>query len=116
MKYFIPFTFVLALICAGAATAAQTAPTACQFEYTPRVRQEIVLPILRQKLGDAYRFYDDEKPGVSMVKGTAQLLFLPSKKIDGKKLAFEEYFMIVLDACTLKVVRSYLLLPPGGGY
>jgi hypothetical protein len=79
----------------------------CHKNYKLDIEQQIVVPLLREKFGNDYAFYNFETPFVETKGETIEFSFTPTKVIDGRRLMSERDFVIQLDHCSLRVLRTY---------
>ncbi len=87
----------------------------CPFVYNNKVRDEIVVPTLKEHGQKFYWLYDLDKPTITYEQGRISLLFMQSiKSVDGNA------FVIVLNSCTLRIFKAYetpptyIFEPPSG--
>ncbi len=92
---------------------AQSSQPRCPFSYTDKIQTEVVIPILRDRYKDLYKFYNYDNPSIAVDGNAVDLLLFPSKTIDGQFVVSEYSLRIRLDACTQRVLDVYVLTPPG---
>jgi hypothetical protein len=101
---------VLAIVGPGAQpSSGVSAPRFCSFEYTQDIQDNKVLPILKQKFGEGFKFFNYEDPFIVRVDDTVQLRLRAVKSINGARLLDENPVVIAIDPCSTKVVRSYII-------
>jgi hypothetical protein len=104
------FSFLsLAAVWAQAAHADANAPRFCSFSYTEKVRDDGVIPILKKEFGEGYRFFNYEDPFLLRDYNTVQIRVRAVKTINGSRLLDENPIVIMIDACSDKVVRYYII-------
>jgi hypothetical protein len=84
-----------------AGVVAQPQARACDFYYTDKMRDEVVIPTLKENGQKLYWLYGLDKPTVIPGGGEVTLIFGQKPEVDGR------VFIIVLDSCTLKVGKAY---------
>jgi len=80
----------------------------CAFHFDKNIQDEIVVPVLSQKFGKAYVYYNFDSPSMTRHGNRIELVFDPTRIVNGERLADESGFVIVVDACTHKVIDSYV--------
>jgi hypothetical protein len=103
---------LLSLSGAGCAFDSQTAT----FDYTPAIRDEIVVPILEKQLAGLLVNYNPDKPNIDVVKEKVVLFFDWDFAKGGINVLDPPRVIIVLYRRTLKICAvhndpSYILLP-----
>jgi hypothetical protein len=99
-------------ICVATAVAILTGcqiacATTCKFLYTKRIQDELIIPALMKTFGRGYVYFDYDAPFIE-AKGDKRLIRMSAvKEINGRRLLFEDSFVVILTACDPKVVRSY---------
>jgi hypothetical protein len=74
---------------------------ACPFEYTARVRSEVILPELQLKEGKFASNFELDNPGIVTKRNRVELIFRFNKNaMDPPN------FVVVLDPCTLRIVQA----------
>jgi hypothetical protein len=98
---------VLLFLSSFPGSAYATSHGGCRFEYTHAIQTDVIVPILQDKFSIDYQFYNFEQPFVEEKKSSVELSFVPTKVIDGRRLMSERDFVIELDRCSSKVIRTY---------
>jgi len=81
--------------------------TLCTFTYDETVKNSAVDPALSKRFGRSAGFFDDAKPAISRDGNNIKLIFSATKAVDGRRLLHEDAFVVIVDACTRKVVDNY---------
>jgi hypothetical protein len=83
-------------------SAARSSPDSCAFAYSSKIRDEIIIPTLKAHGQKLYWLFKLDNPA-AIVKGREVTLIL-----DQNTGAIDSYaFVIVLNTCTLNVVKAY---------
>ena len=98
---------ILLTITVMSSSCESAAPTTCSFSYDERLQKNIVGPALSKRFGGESIFFDADKPLVERDGNNVELIFTATKIIEGHRLQRDDAFVIVLDACTDKVIESY---------
>ena len=95
------------------ALVAITLGGACPFKYTAAVRRDAVAPAVLLKLqnAEAFKFYDIDKPLITLKEDKVELLINATKTMNGRSLLDPDLIGIVIDPCTMKVLESYFVSP-----
>ena len=75
----------------------------CEFDYSTEVRDEIVVPALREWVGDYYVEFDYRTPQIDVVDETTIRIIPP---VSGN-LMTEKRLVILMDPCENKVKKKY---------
>lgn len=99
---------LFALFLSTGCTRAVTAPQAmCRFVYDSRFITNTVIPIIKGRYGDRYTFFNLKDPVISTQNKYVRLVFGQSKPSEGYMPLDTANFVIVVDPCTSRVVKSY---------
>jgi hypothetical protein len=79
----------------------------CEFSYTPTVREQLIVPELEKSFGEAYVFFDYDNPVVFVEKQNVTVQLSATKVINGHRILFEDLFLVVLDKCGTRTLRSF---------
>jgi len=79
----------------------------CAFTYDETVKNSAMDPALSKRFGESAVFFDDAKPAISRDGNNIKLIFSATKAVDGRRLLHEDAFVVIVDACTRKVVDTY---------
>lgn len=79
----------------------------CTFHYSPNIRDEIIVPALkRHSVNESdYGFYNYESPMIRHADGKVTIRLVSTKPVNGIWRMDEGAILIVLDACSLKVLN-----------
>ena len=82
--------------------ACATSSSECNFTYSAAIRDQVVIPTLKSHGQKLYKLYKLNDPIVMVETGIVTLIFKQSvEAVDGS------VFVIVLDPCTLNVIKAY---------
>ncbi len=79
----------------------------CALRYTPDLMNKLVIPELKKNFSGAYVYFDFDDPVTFEEHGNFIVQLSATKMVGGRHLAFEDLFLIEIDPCTQKVLRSY---------
>lgn len=66
-----------------------------------------MLPLLSERFGAAAEYFDSDHPAIIRKSESVELIFVATKSVSGRRLFYEKAFVIVVDACTRKVIDRY---------
>ena len=72
----------------------------------------MIVPALIAYMGDGYRYYNYETPLVRQENGKVRIYLYSTKEVDGWTRMAEGPTVVVLGACSLKVLEVYDEGPP----
>ena len=94
-----------------AASLKDEAKKSCEFSYTDRVINDVVIPTLSSKLGTNYTLFNTKRPAVIQQGKNVLLSFNQAFPEKGILPIDTGDFDILLDPCTLRVIEAHLTTP-----
>ncbi len=93
----------LASMFAAIALAGCQMPPKCAFSYNQETADRLILPAMKEKVGNLYKLYDLAKPGIVSSREIVKLVFVQSDK----DVLDTPVFIVEVDPCARKVLRAY---------
>jgi len=99
------FAAVLGLVLGS--QSARATSSHCDFRYDAALKTTVVLPLLSERFGAAAEYIDSDHPAILRKSERVELIYVATKSVLGLRARYEKAFVIVVDACTRKVIEQY---------